>query len=244
MKKKTALITGASRGIGRATAEIFAKNGYDLALNCVKSIGLLDELSKELSLKYRVRVLNYVGDVSDYDFVKSMIEQIVSEFGSIDVLVNNAGISHFSLLQDMSFRDWHRVLDTNLSSAFYTSSLVIPNMLKQKYGRIINISSIWGEAGASCEAAYSAAKGGLIAFTKALAKELAPSNIAVNSVSPGVIDTDMNRVFEEEELDRIVGEIPVGRLGGIEEVARVIYELAEAPIFLTAQVIRVDGAML
>lgn len=242
--KKTVLITGASRGIGRAAAELFAQNGYDLALNCVKSVGLLEELAEDLRLRYDTKVLTLAGDVSKYEFVKFMVEQTISVFDHIDVLVNNAGLAFFSLLTDMTPDDWHRVVDVNLSSAFYTSSLTVPFMVREKRGRIINIASIWGETGASCEVAYSAAKGGLIAFTRALAKELAPSNISVNAVSPGVIDTDMNRCFNEEEMQTLSENIPVGRLGGSEEVARVIYELAEAPSYLTAQIIRVDGGML
>lgn len=244
LDKKLVLIAGASRGIGRATAEIFAKHGYDLALNCAKSVQLLEDLSYRLIEEYGVKVNIYTGDVSDYEFVETMIRKVYSDFGKIDVLINNAGISYFSLLTDMSKEDWRRVLDVNLSSAFYTCSLIVPEMVRVKKGNIINITSIWGESGASCEVAYSAAKGGLIAFTKALAKELAPSNIAVNAVSPGVIDTDMNSCFDEEVRNNIINEIPVGRMGRSDEVARVIYEIAEAPMFLTAQVIRMDGGML
>lgn len=244
LNKKLVLITGASRGIGRATAEIFAKHGYDLALNCAKSVQLLEDVSYRLIKNYGVKIKIYTGDVSDYEFVKTMIGKVYSDFGKIDVLINNAGISHFSLLTDMSKEDWHRVLDVNLSSIFYTCSLIVPEMVRAKKGSIINIASIWGEVGASCEVAYSTAKGGMIAFTKALAKELAPSNIAVNAVSPGVIDTDMNSCFDEEERNNIINEIPVGRMGRSDEVARVIYEIAEAPMFLTAQVIRMDGGML
>lgn len=244
MDRKTVLITGASRGIGRATAELFAKKGYDLTLNAVKSVSILQEYAEYLTKKYRIRAEVYPGDVSDFGFVKKMIDFAVSGLGGIDVLVNNAGISGFSLVQDMKPEQWHRIMDVNLSSVFYTCSLAVPEMIKKKNGRIINISSIWGEAGAACEAAYSASKGGIIAFSKALAKELAPSHISVNVVSPGIIDTDMNQCFDDIEREELKERIPVGRLGGSDEVARVIVELAEAPSFLTAQVIRVDGGML
>lgn len=244
LNNKLVLITGASKGIGRASAEIFAKQGYDLALNCAKSVQLLEDLSDRLIKEYGIKVNRYVGDVSDYEFVETMIDKVYSDFGKVDVLINNAGISYISLLTDMQKEDWHRVIDVNLSSVFYTCSLVVPNMVRVKMGRIINISSIWGEVGASCEVAYSAAKGGVIAFTKALAKELAPSNITVNAVSFGVIDTDMNSCFDDEERDNIINEISVGRMGRTDEAARVIYDLAEAPMFLTAQVIRMDGGML
>lgn len=241
---KTAVITGASRGIGLAIAEVFAENGCNLVLCCLNSIDRLSEISESLKKRYHISVLQYAGDVADPDFIKEMIGSALDFYGKIDILVNNAGVSDRSLLSDLSYDSWHRIINTNLSSIYYTCSAVIPEMVRRREGCIINIASIWGEVGGSCEVAYSACKGGMIAFTKALAKELAPSGISVNAVSPGVIATDMNGCLTEEELSSLADEIPMGRLGRADEVADVVLGIAKAPAFLTAQVIRVDGGML
>ena len=164
--------------------------------------------------------------------------------GGLDVLVNNAGISHFGLLSDMSDEEWQTVMDTNLSSAFYCCREAIPYMISKKQGRIINISSMWGVAGASCEAAYSASKAGLNGLTQSLAKELAPSNIQVNAIACGVIDTEMNARLNEEEQNALKEEIPAGRFGTPEEVAKLALLLAEAPAYLTGQIIRMDGGLI
>ena len=173
-----------------------------------------------------------------------MFEEICALGESIDILINNAGISHIGLLQDMSIEEWNQVLNTNLTSAFSCSKYAIPDMITRKQGKIINISSIWGCSGASCEVAYSASKGGLNLFTQALAKELAPSNIQVNAIACGVIDTDMNRCFSEEERSALIEEIPAGRMGSPEEVASLAYSLATASSYLNGQILTLDGGWI
>ena len=238
---KTVLITGASRGIGRAIATRFAKEGYSLVINCCNSPAALAEVKKELETTYHVPVLASVGNVGDFQYVEKLFEEIKEHFHGIDVLVNNAGISHIGLLHDMSFEEWQNLININLSSAFYTSKLAIPYMLSQKHGKIINISSVWGNVGASCEVAYSASKGGLNTFTKALAKELAPSNIQVNAIACGCIDTAMNQCFSAEERQALTEEIPAGRFGTADEVADLAFSLAENHSYLTGQVVSLDG---
>ena len=237
---KTALVTGASRGIGLAIATILAKNGYALHLTCKNSIDKLEIITKELSDSYKVPCFAYQGDMGDASFA----EQLFSKINSLDVLINNAGISYVGLLQDTSIEKWQEIMNTNLNSVFYTSRLAIPKMLAQKSGCIINISSIWGNAGASMEVAYSASKGGVNAFTKALAKELAPSGICVNAISCGVIDTDMNKCFSKEDMDMLIDEIPANRLGTPDEVAHLTYQLICSPKYLTGQIITIDGGFL
>ena len=238
--RKKALITGASRGIGKAIATTFAAAGYDLYLTCIHSVDLLNAFAAELEETYSINASVFIGDISDSCFVESVFEHI----DTLDVLVNNAGISHVSLLSDMSITEWHTILNTNLSSVFYTCRLAIPLMLSHKRGRIINISSVWGNVGASMEVAYSASKGGINAFTKALAKELAPSNIQVNAIACGVIDTDMNKVFSEEDIKNLREEIPADRLGQADEVATLALQLSEAPAYLTGQIITLDGGWI
>lgn len=240
MHTKTALITGASRGIGKALAEAFAAAGYDLYLTCIHSEELLHSLCRRLSEQYQIRCIPFVGDMGDYETVK----QLFSGISHLDVVINNAGISHIGLLSDMTPAQWHHVMATNLDAVFYTSKLAIPLMLQKKSGRIINISSIWGNAGASMETAYSASKGAVNSFTRALAKELAPSGICVNAIACGVIDTDMNRCFDEEEMQMIIDEIPADRLGRPEEVADFALQLADSPSYLTGQIITLDGGYL
>ena len=241
MRRKTALITGASRGIGRACAMAFAKEGYDLVLNCIHSKEKLFRFSKELEETFGIRTLCCFGDVGSYSFVCEMFEEIAGFCGGLELLVNNAGISYVGLLGDMSYEDWERVLHTNLTSVFACCKCAIPYMIAKKRGKIINISSEWGVYGASCEAAYSASKGGVNAFTKALAKELAPSNIQVNAVAYGVIDTEMNAGLDAAERDSLKEEIPAGYFATPEEAARFVCQLAKAPAYLTGQVIRFDG---
>ena len=233
------LITGASRGIGRAVAIEFAKNKHNIII-CAKSD--LKGLQNTKQLVENEGVSCYIGlcDVTNEDSVKDFISDSVKIIGQTDILINNAGISYIGLLQDMSFEDWNKVLSTNLTSAFLMSKYVIPEMLKKHSGHIINISSVWGNIGASMEVAYSASKGGINSFTKALAKELAPSNISVNAISPGFIDTDMNKVFEKDELDAIFEEIPMGRAGSPSEVAKLIYKIAMSD-YITGQIITIDG---
>lgn len=172
---------------------------------------------------------------------QSCLKKIRKQFGGLDVLVNNAGISYIGLLQDMKPEDWELILRTNLTSVFNCCKLAIPMMLEKKQGKIINISSVWGVCGASCEAAYSATKGGVNALTKALAKELAPSNIQVNAIACGAIDTEMNHFLDDEELIGLIEEIPAGRLGRAEEVADLAYHLGYKENYLTGQIIGLDG---
>lgn len=238
---KIILITGASRGIGAAIATRFAKDGYSLVITCSKSEQALLSLKSKLEATYHVPVLASLGDVGDYNYITSLFESIRQHFGGIDILINNAGISHIGLLTDTSFEEWNKIMNTNLSSAFYTSKLAIPYMLSKQAGKIINISSVWGTVGASCEVAYSASKGGLNTFTKALAKELAPSNIQVNAIACGCIDTAMNQCFSSEERTALEDEIPAGRFGTPDEVAELVFSIASNHNYLTGQIITLDG---
>ncbi len=243
MNRETVLITGSSRGIGKAIAVKFAKKGYNVVINCAKQNELLLSAKKEIE-SYQVPCLAYLGDIGDYGVAKELFRQIKKSFGSVDVLVNNAGIAYIGLLTDMSFEDWNRVLTTNLTSVFNCCSLAVPDMVHKKSGKIINISSVWGNAGASCEVAYAASKGGMNAFTKALAKELAPSNIQVNAVACGAIDTEMNHFLNDEELLQLMNEIPANRLGRAEEVADLVHHLACKNEYLTGQIIGLDGGWI
>lgn len=234
---KTALITGASRGIGKAIAYELAHQGYQLYLTCHTQKEALLELSKTLSETCHITCRCFCGDIADSAFVHS----IFSEIDSLDVLVNNAGQSYIGLLSEMTDEQWHRIINTNLSSVFYTCRSATKLMLQKHAGNIINISSVWGTTGASMEVAYSASKGGLNALTKALAKELAPSNIRVNAIACGIIDTDMNICFTKEELALLTEEIPADRIGQPEEVASLVSHIIHAPSYLTGQVITLDG---
>ena len=233
------LITGISRGIGKAIALEFAKNKYNI-IGCAKSDfnGLSD--TKNLITSYGVDSYIELCDITNEEEIKKFIYDSTNKLGEIDILINNAGISYIGLLQDMSILEWNNIINTNLTSAFLMSKYVIPYMLKKQNGHIINISSVWGNIGASMEVAYSASKGGLNTFTKALAKELAPSNILVNTISPGFIDTEMNKNFEKEELEEIFEEIPLGRAGKTFEVADLVYKIATSK-YITGQVITIDG---
>lgn len=238
--KKRALVTGAARGIGRAVAEELAGQGFDLLLTCLHNIEELHAFSLYLEGKYKIDCTSFQGDMGDYETVNRLFESV----SGLDVLVNNAGISYIGLLSEMSAEEWRRVMATNLDSCFYTCRNAIPLMVHAKQGRIINISSVWGQAGASMETAYSASKGAVNSFTRALAKELAPSNIQVNAVACGVIDTDMNRCFAKEEMDALIAEIPADRIGTPEEVASLVGQLVNAPAYMTGQIITIDGGWL
>lgn len=238
--RKRALITGASRGIGEAAARALAEEGYDLFLVCKSSGEAISRLGEELAQKYGIYCETALCDVSDAGQVETMIKKA----GDIHILINNAAVSYVGLLTDMSLEEWHQVIGTNLDSLFYTCRLVAPQMVRRKEGRIINISSVWGNAGASTEVAYSASKGGVNAFTKALAKELAPSNIQVNGIAFGVIDTDMNACFSGEELEALEEEIPTGRMGSTAEAGEMIRMLAKAPGYLTGQILTMDGGWI
>lgn len=236
-KAPLAMVTGASRGIGKAIAETLAEAGYHLILTCNHTLAELQTIAASLEEKYNITCAAATADASD----PAAIEKIFASLDHLDILVNNAGISYIGLLTDMSVEEWQRVINTNLSSCFYTSRLAIPLMLQKHSGRIINISSVWGNVGASMEVAYSASKGGVNSFTKALAKELAPSNIQVNAISCGVIDTAMNHCFSPEEMNALREEIPADRLGQPEEVAKLVLQLIQAPTYLTGQILTLDG---
>lgn len=244
MIQKTACITGASRGIGRAIAEEFAARGYHLFLTCHQSETLLAELALHLEETYHVACRTFVGDAGDPAQAEALFTLIGAHADHLDVLVNNAGVSWHGLLADMTPAEWDALIRTNLSSVFLTSRLAIPMMLKRHQGKILNISSVWGCVGASCEAAYSASKGGVNALTMALAKELAPSNIQVNAIACGVIDTEMNGFLSGEERLALTDEIPAGRYGTAQEVAQLAFSLCEGNAYLTGQVIKLDGGWI
>ena len=236
MRKKV-LITGASRGIGEAIARKYAAEKYDLYLTCLRSGDKLLDFSDSLEQEYDINVNAFICDMSSY----KEVEKLFAHIPDLDILVNNTGISHIGLLSEMDAAEWHRILDTNLSSIFYTSKFAIPLFLKKHEGKIINISSVWGAVGASMEVAYSASKGGMNSFTKALAKELAPSNIQVNALACGVIDTRMNQCFSEEEKAALIQEIPADRMGRPSEVAEMVYAISHMPSYTTGQIFTIDG---
>lgn len=234
---RTVMITGASRGIGRACAELFAKEGDCLVLTCLHSQTELTDFAASLTAQYGTRCRLFFGDIGDVHFVDSMFEQM----DCLDVLVNNAGISYTGLLHLMTPDEWQQIMNVNLNSCFYTARHAVPLMLHSHSGHIINVSSVWGNVGASMETAYSASKAGVNGFTRALAKELAPSGICVNAVACGIIDTDMNRHLSLDELSAIKDEIPADRLGTPAEIAQTVLLLANAPGYLTGQILTVDG---
>lgn len=234
---QTALITGASRGIGAACAEEFARSGYNLILTCSQSMADLQALADKLTAGYSVKCQCIQANMG----CEADVLKLFSHIDSLDVLINNAGMAHFGLLSDMTSEEWHRIFAVNLDSCFYTCRAAIPLMLQKHSGKIINISSVWGSQGASLEVAYSATKGGLNTFSKALAKELAPSNIQVNAISCGVIDTAMNSCLSTEDLENLTAEIPADRLGKPEEVAKLVLQTAQAPSYMTGQIITIDG---
>ena len=244
--KKTAVITGASRGIGRAAAYRFACAGYNVVLNSKNGKDNLDSaynLCRSVSHD-GTDMISIPGDVSDPGFAKMLIDKAAETFGSVDVLVNNAGISFVGLIQDTADDIWQKVINTNLSSVHYCTRAVIPHMLKNTSGHIINISSVWGNVGASCEAAYSASKGGINAYTKACAKELAPSGISVNAVACGFVDTDMNSHLTEEERLSVIEQIPASRAASPDEIAEIIYHVSQMPTYLTGQILTADGGWI
>lgn len=238
---KTVLITGASRGIGAETARLFAKNGCNVIINYNQSRKEAEQLLFEISGSGgNARLLKC--DVSDSSDVKNSAKQAESMFGDIDVLINNAGIAQQKLFCDITDDDYKRIMGVNLDSVFYVTRAYLPGMIKRKSGRIINIASVWGQTGASCEVHYSAAKAGVIGLTKALAKEVAPCNITVNCIAPGVIKTDMIKGFDNDSLDALINETPLGALGTPLDVANTALFLAGGGAsFITGQIISVDG---
>lgn len=238
---KKVLITGASGGIGSSTAEAFAKEGYSLILNYNKNKLGAQSLAEKLKQAYRVDCLTYGCDITDSEAVKKMFDEI----GDIDVLVNNAGISQQKLFTDISDDDWRKMTAVNLDGVFYCSREALRGMIRKKSGSIINISSMWGEVGASCEVHYSAAKAAVIGLTKALAKEVGPSNIRVNCVAPGVIDTEMMSSFSDEDKVQLIEETPLMRLGTPEDTANAVLFLAsEKASFITGQILGVNGGFV
>ena len=241
---RLAVITGASRGIGSAIAKELSQRGYDLIINSrdAESIG---KRSQELSMAGGscVAVPGDIGDPATSDRIFEEAARLLGEDTEL-ILINNAAISHIGLLQDMRDEDIKRIMDIDLCSVLFTCRRAVPLMLRQKRGHIVNISSAWGQVGASMEAAYSAAKGGVDAFTRALAKELAPSGIAVNALSLGVMDTSMNACFSREERQELEEEIPAGRFGRPSEAAGLCAYLCECDTYLTGQIIRLDGGWI
>ena len=244
MIKKNVLITGASRGIGRSTALLFADKGFHVFLNCHKSIEELQKVQQEREKNHPNCSTIVTGNVGNPEDVRSIFREIYSHCDSLDVLVNNAGVAHIGLLMDLTDEEWRRIIDTNLSSVFYCCREAVPKMVSKKSGRIINISSMWGTVGASCEAAYSASKSGIHGLTRALAKELAPSGIPVNAIACGVIDTVMNAQLDKTERQELAEEIPAGRFCSPEEIAEVIWQTANTPVYMTGQIIGVDGGYI
>ena len=238
----TLLITGASRGIGRAVALACAAAGrYSrIILNGGHDAAALQETSRLVSAAGDLLCVSSLGDVGDLAYVESLRR----EFGPADVLINNAGISWTGLLTDMAPAEWDAMIRTNVTGLYNTCHTYVPDMVSRGSGRILNISSVWGIAGASCEVAYSAAKGAVNAFTMALAKELAPSRIQVNALAPGMVGTRMNSHLSPEETEEIRDQIPAGSIASPEEVAQAVLRLLDMPLYFTGQVVRFDGAWL
>lgn len=236
---KTALVTGASRGIGAEIARCLAKDGMFVYVNYSKSRGKAEALAEEIG------GTAICADVSDETAVENMIKRIEAEKGGIDVLVNNAGISMIKMLCDTTSDDWDRIFAVNTKGAYLVTKAAMGHMVSNKYGRIVNISSMWGEVGASCEVAYSASKAALIGFTKALAKELSLSGITVNCITPGVIDTEMNRELDDMTMAELSEEIPLGRIGKPSEIASAVSFLcSDRAKYITGQVIGVNGGLI
>jgi len=234
---KTVLITGGSRGIGKSMVYAFARAGYNVLLNFNKSESLANEIASEFT-----NVKIYGADVGNQENVIKMIEYAKEHFGGIDILINNAGISCNGLFQELQSDEWERLMNVNLTGVYNCSKAVLPEMISKKQGKIINISSVWGMVGASNEVAYSASKAGVIGLTKALAKEVGPSNIQVNCIAPGIIMTDMVSDYSMEELNAITDQIPLGRIGSTSDVADLALFLAsDSANYITGQVFSPNG---
>jgi len=241
---KVALITGATRGIGKQIAITFAKEGYDIAINYRKENEELENTKKEIE-SYNVKCLAVQGDVSSFEDCERFVKEIIEQYGKIDVLVNNAGITKDMLLMRMKQEDFEQVIDVNLVGTFNVTKNVINHMMKARSGRIINISSVVGISGNAGQTNYSASKAGIIGFTKSLAKEIASRNILVNALAPGFIETNMTDVLKDEVKEAISKQIPLNRMGKAEDVANVVKFLAsEDSSYITGQVINIDGGML
>lgn len=236
---KTVIVTGGSRGIGEAIVRELAALNYNVVLNYNKSEDKAKQIQKELQEQGKnIEIIK--ADVSKREEVKKIVEFTLEKFKTIDVLINNAGISQTNMFIDIKDEEWNNMLQTNLTSAFYCSQEVLPTMIHNKNGLIINISSIWGLTGASCEVAYSVTKAGLCGMTKALAKELGPSNIRVNSIAPGIINTEMNKEYSKENIEEIKKEIPLEKVGEAIEIAKCVKWLIEDN-YTTGQIISING---
>ena len=236
---KTVIVTGGSRGIGKCMVENFAKDGYNVILNYNKSKKQAKQIQQNLENEgYRIEI--FKADVSKKEEVKKLVDFAINKFENIDVLINNAGIARIHLFSDVTEEEWDEIMNTNLKSAFFMIQQVLPNMIHRKQGLIINISSVWGLVGASCEAVYSASKAGLDALTKSLAKELGPSNIRVNSIAPGIIDTDMNSNLDKKIKEELEKEIPLGKIGKPIDIYRCAKWLIEDE-YTTGQIISPNG---
>lgn len=234
---KTIIVTGGSRGIGRAIVEKFANENYNVILNYNKS----EFAALDIAKQYK-NVETFKADVSKPKDVEAMINFAENKFGHIDVLINNAGISSTGLLQDLSLEEWNKLFETNVTGTFLVTREVLPRMISKKSGKIINISSVWGIVGASMEVAYSASKAAIIGFTKALAKEVGPSNITVNAIAPGIVMTDMVSNLSVEEFEQIRMDIPLGRIGSTEDIANTAFYLAsDEANYMTGQIISPNG---
>lgn len=237
--EKVAIITGASRGIGREIAKTLARQNIKIIANYCNSRNRAEELQEELK-KENIDIDIIKADVSKRDECKKLVEFAIEKYGEIDILINNAGIAEYKLFTDETDEDWNRVINTNLYSAFAMCQEVIPNMIQNKKGCIINISSVWGIVGASLEVLYSVSKAGMDGLTKGLAKELGPSGIRVNSIAPGVIDTDMCNDFSSQELHELESEIPLGKVGLTEDIAKCVKWLIDDN-YTTGQIISING---
>lgn len=238
---KQAFVSGASRGIGRAIAISLADAGFEVGF-CYRSreaeaSSLMDELNKKTK-GYAFRF-----DLECVAEIPKLADEVLSVLPNLSVLVNNAGISSYGVFQDVDFAEFDRVLSVDFKSVFFLTQYLLPPMLSAKKGSIVNVSSIWGQTGASCEVLYSACKSAVNGFTKALAKELAPSGISVNAVAPGVVDTDMMKTFSEDDRALVCEEIPCGRFASSEEIASLVCYLAQNPGYLTGQILGVNGGM-
>ncbi|WP_373844405.1 elongation factor P 5-aminopentanone reductase [Clostridium sp.] len=241
---KVAVITGASRGIGRSIAVNLARCGASVAINYIENekeaYKTLDMVRNEGSNGIVIQ-----GDVSLYDSSKKIIENTLNRMGKIDILINNAGISKVGLFIDMKENDWDKIIDINFKGVLNCTHCVLEHMISRKSGSIVNISSMWGKVGASCESIYSASKGAVNLFTKSMAKEMGPSNIRINAVAPGVIDTEMNSWLQEEEMKELMEDIPIGRIGKSDDIGKIVCFLAgDSSQYITGQIITVDGGMI